>query len=245
MHTFFVPPHLISDSLVNLPKDESHHAVHVLRLTKGDEVFLVDGVGNRYTSSIVTSGKKEVTVQIISKENFSRPKPHLTIALGLIKNRQRLEWAIEKMTELGVSRIVLFHSERSERSHVRLDRLESVAVSAMKQSLGIWLPEIETASSIREICNNNHDELQVITHEKNGDLSLSFPQLSQKITHNPPSKITCLVGPEGGFSEDEVDLAIKTFKCVPVHLGDLRLRAETAAVIMTGLLRQSMNFENN
>ncbi len=240
MNTFFVDSESIKNNLATVSADESHHATNVLRLKSGDEIILTDGAGSRYKAVINKIHKKVTTVEVLDRSFFSKQKPQVCIALGLLKNRQRLEWAIEKMTELGVNSIKLFRSEHTERSHLRLDRLELTAVSAMKQSLGVWLPKIESYDSFHQVLESINGTC-FIAHEK---LLNQKSFLTGLGSFDLSTELTCLIGPEGGFSDNEVSMAINDFNVKPVHLGPLRLRAETAAVLMAGISSQYMKFEN-
>jgi len=150
--------------------------------------------------------------------------------MGMIKKRQRLEFAVEKLVELGASEIILFESQRTERSNIRIDRLEDKAISAMKQSLRAWLPDIKVYHSFEEVLEQHGTHPSYIAHVK-VKAENSFTSITKE-----RNSMLMMVGPEGGFSESEIDLA-SNYGVEQVSLGPYRLRTETAAIHMVSLSR--------
>lgn len=202
---------------------EAIHASKVLRAREGDALVVVDGKGGRYQGSIRRITKESLQVGVDDKQKIPAPDPLLMLGMGIIKKRDRLEFAVEKAVELGVSRICLFRSERTVKENVRMDRLESTAISAMKQSLRAWLPEISVYDSFEEMLNSFRDTTILIAHEKaDQDLKPFSNQFGD-------GKLFLLIGPEGGFSDREIEKATELGARV-ISLGSNRLRTETAAV---------------
>lgn len=223
MNLFYAPNLSQSDSTVVLPADEAMHAVKVLRLKVGDAVHVTDGRGSIFETTVIAIGKKDVQLRVDSRR-FEPREPLPVLAVGMIKSRERLEWLVEKSVELGVSKLILMQTERSERSHVREDRLRAIQVSAMKQCLTSWLPELVTGVPFEAVLDEGklaHQPIY-IAHEKASSES--------RLPHvDTPDAPLLLVGPEGGFSDREVQLALDAGAAM-VSLGPRRLRAETAAL---------------
>lgn len=222
---FYAPPSQINNGFAELLDQEAIHASKVMRAQEGDRLTIVDGEGGRFQGVIRRITKKSVQVEIETEQCFSRSKPQLLLGMGIIKKRDRLEFAVEKAIELGAAQICLFRSEHTIKENVRMDRLESIAVSAMKQSLQSHLCTIQIYHSLEVMLESVLVDNILVAHEKvdeeKGDIDFKNVQNSDRTL--------LLVGPEGGFSETEVgNLEDRGGKLV--SLGPNRLRAETAAV---------------
>lgn len=231
MNIFYAPPDHISDEKIQIKGEEAHHISRVLRYKIGQEIIVVDGIGHKYSGIIESIHKKQVIIKITGKKTLVNPETlsqRLVLGMGIIKNRQRLEFAVEKAIELGASEIVLFKSRYTEKGNIRKDRLESIMISAMKQSMHAVLPVIRMEESLQEVIQIYKNYQIVIAHEKFEGPSGIPKEL------NTPKKLLLLVGPEGGFSEEEVEMVEKAGGIV-VSLGPYRLRAETAAITMMAL----------
>jgi len=222
MSLFYVP-NLSAASI--LPDEESLHAVKVLRLKTGDSIQIVDGNGGFFNARITTPHHKhcafEITETLVdaSKRNY-----HLHIAIAPTKNIDRLEWFIEKATEIGIDEITPVFCQNSERKVVKEERLEKIIVSAAKQSLKAKFPTLNPPCSFNEFIRTYNAEQQFIAHCYNNDKTLLKSEIKQA------KSILILIGPEGDFSPEEVNTAIKN-GYQPVSLGDSRLRTETAGVV--------------
>ena len=233
MHIFYQPDLVQHEIFLN--EEESKHAVRVLRLKKDDEVELIDGKGTSAVATITDDDSKKCRLNILHlTSHISNRNYHLHIAVAPAKNFERMEWFIEKAVEVGIDQISFIKCSTSERTKVNMERCRKVAVSAMKQSKQFWLPEI---NDIRK-----YDE--VVKKFRNGDLKLIAScgaDISQTLHHfvtqslNLPVKqsthqhITILIGPEGDFTKQEVELAVSNgFQ--PASFGENRLRTETAAL---------------
>lgn len=223
MNIFYAPPEQISDHRIELLEQEAHHASRVLRYNEGDAIIVVDGVGNWYEGSILRISRNSVLIDIENHKTKENQVKNLVLGLSIIKNRNRLEFAVEKAVELGASEIVLFQSINTEKSKVRTNRLESIVLSAMKQSLRAILPTIKTLPSLDELMAEYPAYHYLIAHEKKegeSGIPAEFKSLED---------LLLLVGPEGGFTEEEVEM-VKDRGGEVISLGSNRLRAETAAI---------------
>lgn len=223
MHLFYTPD--INANTYTLNEEESNHCNKVLRLKQGDQVHLIDGVGGLYTAEIAEATKRAVHLNIIDKQTeFGKRNHHLHIAIAPTKNNDRLEWFLEKATEIGIDEVTPVICDRSERKIVKEDRLEKVVTSAVKQSLTAYHPKINAAVSFKDFIKQCEADDKMIAHCIDEE---SRTPISAIIT--PHQKYLILIGPEGDFTPKEIELALQSgFK--PVTLGNTRLRTETAGL---------------
>ena len=208
-----------------LSEEESQHAVRVLRLQSGDELEVVDGAGGYYLAVVTNPHPKHCEFQI--KETiteYGKRDYRLHIAIAPTKNIERLEWFIEKCTEIGVDEITPILCRFSERKIIKPERLEKIIVSAAKQSLKAYFPILNPMCSFRDFIQQTTVSQKFIAHCYEQD-----KQLLQHI-YQKPSDALILIGPEGDFSLEEVQAAIQ-HQFQPVSLGSSRLRTETAGVV--------------
>lgn len=207
-----------------LDEEQSGHAVRVLRHKEGDELVIVDGIGNFYDAHIVNAHPKHCSVEI-DKVTAEESWPYFVeLAVAPTKNLDRMEWFLEKATEMGINRFVPLKCRFSERKELKTERMKKIAVSAMKQSLKATLPIVEEMVDIKTYLKEDFDGQKFIAHcFKDAPRKL----LSKEI--KPGAKVRVLIGPEGDFSEEEIQLAIDN-GYAPISLGDQRLRTETAAL---------------
>jgi 16S rRNA (uracil1498-N3)-methyltransferase len=206
-------------------KTESRHIVRVLRKQEGDQLHITNGKGYLFLAEISIASDKKCLVNIISvTEKKKAWKYRLHIAVAPTKLNDRLEWFLEKATEIGIDEITPIICKHSERKTIKLERFEKIVLSAMKQSLKFHLPKINPAVSFKEFTN----------HKQSGDLFIAHCEEQHKKSFKqeikPNSDITILIGPEGDFSPNEIQLALDN-KYIPVSLGESRLRTETAALV--------------
>lgn len=224
MNLFYTPE--ILSSQFAFPPEEAHHLRQVFRGKAGQKILVTDGKGNICEGEIDLKGKKEVLFTADKKSlKYHPPAPTLKLAIAPTKNIDRLEWLIEKCTELGVREFIPFISEHSERRHLRADRLERIALAAMKQSQRVWLPNIKPLTTLHEVLKNQQNAKKCIAH------CYDVPKKAFAEQVVPQEDILILVGPEGDFSETEVELCIEKHECIPVSLGSTRLRTETAGLL--------------
>jgi len=225
MNIFYAPAKQINNGYAELTDQEAIHASKVMRVREGDQLVIVDGEGGRYKGPVRRITNKSVQIEIKNKEKLSQPSPPLILGMGIIKKRDRLEFAVEKAVELGARHICLFRSEHTIKENVRMDRLESIALSAMKQSLRAWLPQISLFNSFKDLLEAFPNAHYLTAHEK-----IDADQKNMNFNAGSNDQLLLLVGPEGGFSTDEIKTARDKGGQL-VSLGSHRLRAETAAVV--------------
>jgi 16S rRNA (uracil1498-N3)-methyltransferase len=220
MH-FALSTEAVSGATIEFDPDESRHLVQVLRMKVGDELRVLDGNGHLYAATISLADKRHCSALVgdllEKRENVNLC--HLMVAPT--KNINRLEWMLEKATEMGLRSLQLMETQHTERSKVRLDRLERIAQSAVKQSVAFFLPDLRELKPFEQ-CLHSAEGENYIAVVKDG-----LPLLRDEIGKG--KEVTILIGPEGDFSEGEVEQAEAAgFK--PVSLGEKRLRVETAAL---------------
>lgn len=215
------------EGFCTLDPEESRHAVRVLRLREGDSIHVTDGRGHLYQCKIVTADEKACVVEIISPLTSHLSPFTFHLAVAPTKNPSRMEWLVEKAVEIGVGEITLLDCDHSERSFLKTDRLQKLAVSAMKQSLHTVLPAIHPAVTLRNLLSTTHYPLP--TQKFIAHCEADQPRTPLAAALQPGCDAVVLIGPEGDFSSDEIALALeKGF--IPVSLGPSRLRTETAAL---------------
>lgn len=223
----------IDGTFCHLTEEESAHCVKVLRHREGDEIHVIDGEGTFYTCRLCDASPKGATAQILEVEKDWGAHPyHLTMAVCPTKNNDRYEWFAEKATEMGLDRIAPVIGEHSERRVFKTERLAKILLSASKQSLKGAIPQISEPLSVKEFIKECDAELKLICYcFEEETLRRSIKEvLAEKAADN--CTIAILIGPEGDFSRDEAKLAMD-YGFIPVHLGDSRLRTETAALTAT------------
>lgn len=234
MNIFYCPTAKLN-VVVELDEQESHHAHKVLRKKIGDTIAVFDGKGHLFSASIAVVNKRTISVviqELIQETNTT--KPHLHLAVAPPKNLDRLEWLVEKSTEIGVDEISLIICQNSERREVRLNRIEKVIMSAAKQSLKFKLPVLHEcvfySKFITAQAATASNKYITFCHEKSEHFKSVYPATQNALI---------LIGPEGDFTQEEVHLAEKN-GFVMVSLGESRLRLETAAIYATTVF-QFMN----
>lgn len=224
MHLFYSPGLAGQEEFVLSP-EESHHAVKVLRLGQGSDVILVNGNGGWFEGIIIHPDSRACRVSITRMEpGRGQPAWNLHIAMAPTKQIDRFEWFVEKATEIGISAITPLICDRSERREVKTERILKVAVSAMKQSLKAWHPEIRDAVPFKKFIGQDFGNAsRMIAHCQEGTR-----QWIDQCTERGLSAVL-LIGPEGDFTPEEILLAVKA-RFMPVTLGESRLRTETAGI---------------
>jgi len=221
MHLFYTPDISGDEYLMN--PEESKHCVRVLRLQKDDVVQLIDGRGGLFQAVIVSPDPKRTQLSIINEtREYQKRNHYLHIAIAPTKNIERLEWFLEKATEIGIDEISPIICDRSERKEVKKERLDKVITSAVKQSLKAYHPKLNEAIKYKDFVKNVSGK-GYIAHCMDGEKA----QLKDQITIN--DRYTILIGPEGDFTPAELELALN-YQCQPISLGTSRLRTETAAL---------------
>ena len=220
----FYSPDISSDKYV-LPEPESKHCIKVLRLKTGDTIHLTNGMGNLYETRIIDDNIKKCTLEIIwVQKEMGKRNYKIHIAVAPTKNISRFEWFLEKATEIGIDEITPVICEHSERKVIKTERLNKVITSAMKQSLKTYHPKLNKAIKYKDFIKNNFKGNKFIAYCTD-EYRDTLQDIYQKETD-----ALILIGPEGDFSEEEVNKAINT-GYTPVSLGESRLRTETAALV--------------
>lgn len=218
-------------SILVLDEDNSRHAIQVLRLTQGSSLSITDGKGNWAEATICKADRKHCGIQLQSVQQIQRPKRSIALAISLLKNRNRFEWLLEKVTELGVTTIIPLRCERTEKETVRMDRLETILISALLQSRQAWLPTLLSPQPFADLQEWKLKQgVNLIAHCEN-----SSRKVLSVLSSSLPDQILVTIGPEGDFTPDEIEQALAA-DFIPVQLGGTRLRTETAAVAAVALL---------
>lgn len=225
MHLFYTPD--LNSDIYTLSEEESRHAIRVLRLKTGDHIELIDGKGGLYEAEIIDDHQKRSSVKIVSSQKeFGKRNWKLHIAVAPTKNNDRMEWFIEKSTETGIDEITPLECVNSERTITKTERLNKVAISAIKQSVKAYLPKINELTEFKEFI--------VAASSFRGEKFIAHCHSRQSLPHIKTlyalyKNALILIGPEGDFSSEEVKLATENgFK--EISLGKSRLRTETAAL---------------
>lgn len=222
MHIFYTPD-INSDTCI-LNEEESRHCVKVLRLESGSMLQLVDGKGGFYTAVIEDPHPKRTKIKVLSvQKDYGKRNHYLHIAIAPTKNIERMEWFLEKATEIGIDEITPLICDRSERREVKAERLNKVITSAVKQSIKAYHPKLNEAERFSDFILNNAHSQKFIAH----CIESEKFALKEQIKLN--SDYLVLIGPEGDFTPDELNAAIKQ-DFIAVSLGNSRLRTETAAL---------------
>lgn len=220
----FYNPELSADSqLFSFDKEESRHIVKVLRKKEGDILHVTNGKGDLFETEISIASDNKCMVKINASEHSKPSEKKLHIAIAPTKMNERLEWFLEKATEIGIEEITPVFCERSERKQVKLDRMEKILVSAMKQSGQYHLPKLNDAVTFKQFIGQKSEEVKAIAHCLPDDKK----EIRDIIKNGESLRI--LIGPEGDFTEKEIALALAE-NFIPVSLGNTRLRTETAGI---------------
>ncbi|MBO4315318.1 MAG: 16S rRNA (uracil(1498)-N(3))-methyltransferase [Prevotella sp.] len=232
---FYVPD---AANQTELPVEEASHATRVLRLQSGDEMFLMDGEGTFYRAEVTLATPKKCLYDI--KETMPQEKGwhgRIHLAIAPTKMIDRMEWMVEKATEVGFDEVTFLNCRFSERKVLRIDRLEKIVVAAMKQSRKPWIPVVNPLVSFAEFVKTPREGRKYIAH--------CYEEIQRKdlfdelLSATKPEDITVLVGPEGDFSIDEVELAMK-HGFESISLGNSRLRTETAGLSAVMMAQMTM-----
>jgi 16S rRNA (uracil1498-N3)-methyltransferase len=218
MATFYAPKILLDQKEYLLSEEESKHCVRVLRYNLGSQINLIDGKGKQFKAIVVDNHPKRCKLQINEVIFHQKPQKQVHIALAPTKHIDRIEWFVEKAVELGLTKLTFLQCENNERSTINLDRIQKIAVAALKQSKRHYLPEIDDFVSFINFVQNN----------PNGYIGHCYDGAKIKL-NELGSAGPFLIGPEGDFSRNEVEFAI-SHGYEAVHMNEFRLRTETAAL---------------
>jgi 16S rRNA (uracil1498-N3)-methyltransferase len=220
LNQFYQPA--IAKGILYLDEDESRHAVKVLRMKVGDALHITDGSGSFYRAAIRDADAGKCVFSILERKSVPARKFSISIALAPTKNIDRTEWFVEKAVELGIEQIYFMLCQNSERKTVNMERIQKIAISAMKQSGQAWLPACESIKPFQEIITKSADQKFICYVDQQNPAQL-------KSLANPGKNYLVLIGPEGDFRGEELKHAIE-YGFMKASLGHNRLRTETAAL---------------
>ncbi len=226
METFHAPPERCRGGLITLDAGETHHLSRVARLRKGDELLVADGCGTMYRARL--DGIQGNEARCAVEERISRmnePARNVTLVQAVLKNPGRMDWIVEKAVELGVNRILPMRTERCIHTSGKTDRWREIARAAMKQCRRCRWPEVEEIEDFRDTLHKLSDHSLRLFHESSHEMP--GPSASDKDESSP---IAVFIGPEGGFTDIEVECA-RAAGAIAASLGPRRLRSETAAIV--------------
>jgi 16S rRNA (uracil1498-N3)-methyltransferase len=228
MHLFYCPGD--HTDYIHLDTSESKHCIKVLRLTKNEEVGVINGQGVLYKTRIVFPDLKHTTLKVITSiKNYGKRNYYLHIAIAPPKNIERFEWFLEKVTEIGIDEITPVYCHRSERLKLRTERLEKIILSAVKQSQKAYMPLLNMPVKYNDFIENISDIGKYIAYcsEKNQNYLVLVPEINKKNL--------VIIGPEGDFTPLEIENALAN-GFIPVSLGQSRYRTETAGVVTAQII---------
>ena len=220
-----------------LEGDDYRHGVKVLRLKVGDEVNVINGKGSLFHCIVKDMNKRSLIAELVDEEIFSKPNYNLKIAISPTKNLSRFEWFVEKAVEIGISEIIPVICKRTEKPSIKKDRTKRIIHTAMKQSMNIYEPFLHPVTAFQEVINDSEAKHKYIATVEEEARLLSQREISG-------SEVLILIGPEGGFTSEELALARKASFC-PVSLGKSRLRTETAGVVACQTIKIMSELESN
>ncbi|WP_333693709.1 16S rRNA (uracil(1498)-N(3))-methyltransferase [Flavobacterium sp.] len=224
MQLFYNPSASNSSLSFTFEKEESKHIHKVLRKAIGDILFVTNGLGSLFETEIISISDTKCNVKVLQVKNYEAPKFKIHLAVAPTKMNDRFEWFLEKATEIGIQEITPVFCNRSERKAINSERFEKVILAAMKQSNQYFLPRLNQPIKLSEFLKKPFKGQKFIAHCEESDKSQLFQECLPKMDYH------LLIGPEGDFTSDEIQTAIK-HDFIPVSLGNTRLRTETAAVV--------------
>ncbi|MFH0990665.1 MAG: RsmE family RNA methyltransferase [bacterium] len=228
MDHFSVEPEDVQKSTLRLRGDEHKHLSRVLRKNVGDEIMATDGMGLSFLLSIRSVGREVTECEILETHpNLNEPLVEITLAVSLLRNPARFDFLVEKVTELGVRRIIPIQCERTIPRHEKHLRLEKIALAAMKQSGRSYLPSISSLTEFHTLLTASESYSFRLMPDERAPVEDSLGTVFR--SHETIKSVLAIIGPEGGFTEQEVELA-KEAGFTIISLGSRRLRTETAAI---------------
>jgi 16S rRNA (uracil1498-N3)-methyltransferase len=215
---------------IALAEEESRHCVLSLRFKEGQEMYLTDGKGTLAKAKLVKANPKSANLNVLKNEIFPPARVFRRLVVSPPKTGERLDWLVEKAVEIGVDEIVCIETRRAERDKINLERLEKIAISAMKQSKQVYLPTIRGMVKWKQFLTETYEGAKYIAAVQTDVNRRQLSVIScQSSVVSPPSSFTILIGPEGDFTDEEVTEAVNN-GYVRVSLGQNILRTETAAI---------------
>jgi 16S rRNA (uracil1498-N3)-methyltransferase len=220
----------LESDIIQLPEATARHIAGVLRMRVGDTFYLCDGMGKRVIATILEMSKKNVTVRLSDIQSYPKVEKRIALGIAFTKNPSRMEWLLEKATEIGIQDIYPLDCKRGEHGKIKEERWNNILIAAMCQSQQVYLPKLHSLTSIKEVLEIHTKDTKLVAHciatEPKHELAILPIHNSSLI----------LVGPEGDFTHEEVDLCLQQ-GTLPVSLGATRLRTETAGLVAVTLLK--------
>jgi 16S rRNA (uracil1498-N3)-methyltransferase len=220
----------ITETVFNIQEETARHIAQVLRMQVGDKFMLTDGLGKYKVMRIDEVGKKTVVASTMESKIEERKEKQISIAIAFTKNNNRMEWLLEKITEIGIADIYPIITQRSEHNKINLERFNKILIAAMCQSKQFYLPKIHEPIALQKLIVQNNWEQKFVAHCIDNETKIELKNYAPF-----DKKSIILIGPEGDFAQNEIDLCIEN-KCKPVSLGNTRLRTETAGLVAVTLL---------
>ncbi|MFM2376861.1 MAG: hypothetical protein RLZZ165_1958 [Bacteroidota bacterium] len=227
----------IVNDLAHLRGEEALHSTKVLRKKPGDELVVIDGAGTMLVCKVRALGKDSVELQIMERHpGWGEKQQRILLLVSPLHKPDRFEWLVEKSVELGATDILPYVGKHTVKTGLRIDRLERIMIAALKQCLRSKLPTIHPPQSLDAALKTASADIQLIAH---GDLGKPLPEMP--LDWKAASSAAIAIGPEGDFVQEELDEAIRGgFQAV--SLGQNRLRSETAAIHLLGMVKHSMGY---
>lgn len=228
---FFFSENCENSSFIILSQEESRHAIKSLRLKKDDCVIITNGKGYIFEAVIINPNFNNVEVKVISEYKINHMPYYLHVACAITQQSERFEWFVEKAIEFGISEITPIVTKRTEKKSIKIERLQKIAISAIKQSRQAYLPKINPVADFKNFVENTH-----IANKAIAACSGNRLQIKQWIQNNTTNEYLVIIGPEGDFTDEETQLAIKN-NFTLLNLGNSILRSETAAIYISSIFR--------
>ncbi len=246
MHRFYLPPESVQHHTIQLSEREAHHAINVLRVRVGERVVVLDGAGKELLCEIASLDREQVTLRVASRQTLP-PLPYELTLLQAITKGKTMDVIVQKATELGVHRIVPVLSERTvaqveaERASAKVEKWEQTAIEAIKQCGSAWLPKIEVPVTPKDYLNRNERFDLVLIASLQNDSQHPRKQIETFLAEKQrlPKSVAVWIGPEGDFTPAEIN-AIRSSNALPITLGALVLRSETAAIYSLSVLNYEL-----
>jgi len=246
MHRFYLPNAATSNEDLTLEGREAHHALHVLRVRRGDRIALADGAGGDFSCEVRETGKHTLTLHVLQKSSVPRLPCRVVLAQGLTKGKT-MDVIAQKATELGVARVIPIISERTvarvdeESTEAKVEKWKLIAIDALKQSGSAWLPQIDPPVTPATFLSQGErfDLSLVATLQDDGQHPRNHFSEFRREQRREPGRVCLWIGPEGDFTPAEIH-AIKSAGSLPITLGPLVLRSETAAIYALAIVNYEL-----
>jgi 16S rRNA (uracil1498-N3)-methyltransferase len=227
---FYEPTIATGFTSFTLSEESSKHCVQVLRMQEGARIDLTNGIGQLFEATITIAHKKNTAVNIQLEKTIAPSTQKITLGISLLKNAVRLEWLVEKATEMGIHTIVPLMCERTIHERFKTERMQNILQSAMLQSQQAWLPVLASPTKFNDFISTYNAPQQYIAHCEQGQ-KISIKELA------PSNNCILLIGPEGDFSPKEIEVAL-SLQYQAIELGPTRLRTETAGIFALSVLKK-------